>query len=143
MALLIKASEENTEEFEMPQKIDLTFYQQKVGGLIEFVRFKDGSEMMVNEEGINLDLPKNARASAVASLKGWKGDVLHGDVVFFTRDEAERFSCDESDIDCQDCVETLENIAKLLSGKEWNSDTCSEIASLMREAGYEIAEVPS
>jgi hypothetical protein len=138
MALLIKASEENTEEFEMPQKINLRFYQQKVGGTIEFIRFKDGSEMMVNEEGMVLDLPKNARASSVASLKGWEGDVLYGDVVFFTAKEAQLFYRDESDNDDQ---ETLENIADILSGKEWNSETCNEIASLMREAGYEIAGI--
>lgn len=79
--------------------------------------------------------------AAAAPIEARYDGPAFGWAVISTRKEAQRFSRDESDIDDQDSKETLENIADILSGKEWNSDTCSEIASLMREAGYEIAGI--
>lgn len=40
-------------------------------------------------------------------------------------------------------AKTLDQIQELLSGKEWDSDTCNAIAELMTSQGYEIAEVPT
>jgi hypothetical protein len=34
----------------------------------------------------------------------------------------------------------LDCIADCLSGKAWTADTCAEIASILRDAGYEIAD---
>jgi len=40
-------------------------------------------------------------------------------------------------------AKTLDQIQSLLSGKEWDSDTCDAIAGVMAAQGYEIADVPT
>ena len=35
----------------------------------------------------------------------------------------------------------LDRIAARLDGHEWNADTCNDIAAILREHGYQIADV--
>lgn len=60
--------------------------QKAVGGYIEFLRFRDGSAIMANEEGLLVGLPFNATATALARAKGADA-YLVGDVVFFSAAE--------------------------------------------------------
>jgi hypothetical protein len=64
--------------------------QRAVGGYIEFLTLPDGSGFCVNEEGKLHNLPENKAATAILRLK-WpqNGDVLVGDVLFFSRSEME------------------------------------------------------
>lgn len=38
---------------------------------------------------------------------------------------------------------TLDRIATLLDGAEWNSETCSEVADVIRSTGRRVGEVAS
>jgi len=40
-------------------------------------------------------------------------------------------------------AKTLDQIQSLLSGQEWDSDTCNAIAGVMAAEGYEIKDVPT
>lgn len=89
-------TDRSMEEFVVPDSPSLEFLQAKVGGLIHFVNFEDGSALMVNEEGRLLGMPSNPSATALAVLKGWP-EVMVGDAVFFSREEMERLESEESD----------------------------------------------
>lgn len=54
--------------------------QKFVGGLIAIVPLMDGSQMIVNEDGLPLDLPFNDKASQMA------GQHLVGDVLVLRGD---------------------------------------------------------
>lgn len=52
--------------------------QQDVGGYVELITLRDGSQMLVNEEGRLLDLPYNVSASQAS------GQYIVGDAVILT-----------------------------------------------------------
>lgn len=74
---------------------DLESLQAVVGGYIEFLRFQDGSMMVVNEEGRLHGLPLNAVASFIAASKG-RCVSLRGSVAFFTAAEADEMDREDS-----------------------------------------------
>jgi hypothetical protein len=106
MATLFKV-EGGTEEFSMPEKMSLEFLQAKVGGLIEFVPFADGSALMVNEEGRLLGLKPNSAATVISIAKGWP-EVLFGNAVFFSRAEMEAMEKEEDEPESCECDNTHE-----------------------------------
>jgi hypothetical protein len=48
------------------KKLTLEEMQEFVGGLIELVYLKNGDHLIINEEGILLELPQNHEASEIA-----------------------------------------------------------------------------
>mgnify|MGYP003149190581 CR=1 FL=1 len=67
-AIIIKPNEENVEVIERDKPFELYELQKLVGGLIEVVPHAIGNMglkklMVVNEEGLILDLPYNEQAS--------------------------------------------------------------------------------
>jgi len=89
MATLFKVGHASGLEVEV--KDDLDVLQELVSGPIQFVYFKDGSAMMVNEEGLLRRMPLNGTASAVAALKGHV-EPLVGPCVFLSKTEMEALS---------------------------------------------------
>lgn len=71
---------------EMDLRTDLDTLQKHVGGYIEFFRFKDGSALVVNEEGKLIQLPVNKTATVLTQAKG-QPEMIVGDCLFLTRDE--------------------------------------------------------
>jgi hypothetical protein len=55
--------------------------REVIGGPLEFVPFSDGRYMIVNEDGGELRLPKNARATAMAAHILVRGDYIKGPAV--------------------------------------------------------------
>ena len=58
-----------------PPHFSLTELQAAVGGYIEHVALAGKMSLLVNEDGIRLNLPPNARASQIAGT-GIVGDAL-------------------------------------------------------------------
>lgn len=76
-------------EVELPR--DLEGLQALVDGMIEFIWFRDGTAMMVNEEGKVLGLSDNDAATEVLygkSLDFVGQDYIVGRAVLLTADEA-------------------------------------------------------
>jgi hypothetical protein len=46
-------------------------------------------------------------------------------------------------IDRTTARELLDDIAGRLNGREWTADTCSDIADLLRDAGYTVDDLPT
>jgi hypothetical protein len=65
-------------EVELSEETMLEELQKLVGGLIELVVMDDGTELIVNEEGIMLDLPLNKWALANNLILGGTVVKLHG-----------------------------------------------------------------
>jgi len=78
-ALLIRVDGSTCEITPKRKKFKLEELQALVHGYIERVRLADGSDMVVNEEGLLLDLPLNCYASSLART------VICGDVVVLRR----------------------------------------------------------
>lgn len=104
MATLFK-TDFTTEDFELPTNPSLEFLQEKVGGMIEFFTFADGSAFMVNEEGKLLGMPYNGKASVLTLLKG-RPEELSGPCVFFSADEMKRMDPDEEDDETEKVLES-------------------------------------
>ncbi len=63
-------------------EMDLAAMQAAVGGHIEMVRtWQAGYWLVVNEEGMLNDLPKNARATALVHPEVWVLDGIRGDAL--------------------------------------------------------------
>ena len=83
--VVIPADETRPLRLERMDAADLDGFQRLVGGLIQAVGLSEpDATVFVNEEGKNLGLPANPRATALAwlhneALRGW--DVLAGDAV--------------------------------------------------------------
>ena len=69
--------------------LSLQGLQALVGGYIEFVTFRDGSALVVNEEGLLEGLPFNAVATLLARAKGRPVNIV-GTALFLSRAEVER-----------------------------------------------------
>lgn len=66
--------------------IHLAYLQKLVGGLIEFVHFKDGSALMVNENGKINRMEHNHRATELIWKHG-STDFIVGPAVHFSAEE--------------------------------------------------------
>lgn len=83
---------------EKPVTTKLAELQSLVGGYIEFVRFDDGSAMIVNEEGRLRGLPVNPIASYIAAIKGNPCHLV-GSVVVLTSTEMDEVEGDDESED--------------------------------------------
>lgn len=72
MATLLRADNSEQENYE---DISLTGMQEAVGGFIELVHLPKGKMLVVNEDGLRLNLPYNKKASQL-SQRDIVGDVL-------------------------------------------------------------------
>lgn len=79
--LLIKADGTETEVTPGDRKFTLAELQDMVGGYIQLVSTHDGRQMFVNEEGLLMNLPRNAKASEVIASKWWTLNGVQGDAV--------------------------------------------------------------
>ena len=71
MAYLIKATDEVSEVFPANgRKFTLAELQSLVGGYIEIVRIGRGEVLVLNEDGLRLELPTNERATEIADRAG-------------------------------------------------------------------------
>lgn len=86
---------------ERPLTTKLADLQALVGGYIEFVRFGDGSAMVVNEEGLLRELPGNPIASYIAAIKGTPCHLV-GSVVVLTSTEMDEMEGDDESEDDED-----------------------------------------
>ena len=76
---------------DMPLVTTLDALQLLVGGYIEMVNFTDGSALIVNEEGLLLDLPDNPAAIDLVAAKHRGGRIV-GDVLYLTPAENKKMS---------------------------------------------------
>ncbi len=72
MATLLRADNSEQDNYE---DISLTGMQKAVGGFIELVHLPKGKMLVVNEDGLRLNLPYNKKASQL-SQREIVGDVL-------------------------------------------------------------------
>ena len=84
-----------SEVFEGARHLALEALQAIVGGLIEVVAFRDGSAVIVNEEGLLLGMEYNPAASIIAMSKG-RGMRLVGPVAFLTAAEVRSMEDDDA-----------------------------------------------
>lgn len=82
MEYLIETTSTDFENYD--GKIELEDLQEAVGGLIEVVHLQS-SIMIVNEEGLILELPFNPMASNIANMP------IVGDAVLLTAESIEEF----------------------------------------------------
>jgi len=75
MAIVIKSNGSESETENTPTFSDC---QKIVGGLVEVVQINSEQTLLVNEEGIPMDLPFNKRASELCGMH------IVGDVVFLS-----------------------------------------------------------
>ncbi len=68
--------------------LSLEALQALVGGYIEFVSLRDGSALVVNEEGLLLGLEPNPTATAIAVTKGMPVRIV-GTALFLSRREVQ------------------------------------------------------
>ena len=82
MALLVKV-DGTKEELEVPKEDRLNFLQKQVGGYIEILpmRSKRFSNMVINEEGKLINLPKNDTATELMQGMLFQGDFIVGDAL--------------------------------------------------------------
>lgn len=99
MATLIRP--DNTSlEFTLPDNPSLEYLQGLVGGTIEFVTFRDGSAVMVDEEGLLKQKVPNDSATGLCALKGYfQSFPIAGVAVFFSRAEMEKMEAEDEDDD--------------------------------------------
>lgn len=80
------------EFFECDEDKSLEKLQSIVGGLIEVIYLLDyldeqkenwgnGNDLIVNEEGLLLDLPKNLWSAFLTANTRWENEVFRGDIV--------------------------------------------------------------
>ena len=75
--------------FDVPNPdLSLEVLQALVGGYIEFVSLRDGSALVVNEEGLLLGLEPNPTATAIAVTKGMPVRIV-GTALFLSRREVQ------------------------------------------------------
>lgn len=81
---IIKATGEHVD---YPHKLtgvkgQLEHAQKAVGGLIQFVELGDGTDLVINEEGLLLHLPVNSEATRLfREAYGNSGTTIVGDVI--------------------------------------------------------------
>ena len=78
MATLLKADGSKQDNYE---DITLTGMQKAVGGYIELVHLSKGKMLVVNEDGLRLNLPNNSEASKLS------GQTIVGDVLLMNHNE--------------------------------------------------------
>ncbi len=88
-------SDGSTEEAKLPENENevLTFLQSKVKGLIQYIYFTDGRQMIVNEEGLVLGLDPNLKATEIVKQDApdfyWPGVMIAGDVLILNLEDVE------------------------------------------------------
>jgi hypothetical protein len=102
---------------QMPRTLQLRVLREQVWEVERVAGLQSGGGALAEVHGALRDL-----AAAVAALLGA---------------EIERTRGAEGDRD----REAMDGIQAALSGREWNSDTLSEVAEIVRRTGREIAEV--
>ena len=89
-------SDGSTEQTKLPDDREkmLGFLQAKVGGLIQFIQFSDGRQMVVNEEGMMLELDPNLKATEIVKQDApqyyYPGTLIAGDVLLLSPDEVRK-----------------------------------------------------
>ena len=76
------------EEVTIPEKDRLDYLQGIVGGLIEVVNIttfddeeSDGKDLILNEEGLLLDLPPNPWSQLIGFNSIWEAQTFFGDLI--------------------------------------------------------------
>ncbi len=79
------------DSFQLPSDPDklLAALREAVGGHLEVVALTGGRRMVVNEEGIDLKLPFNERATFFAAADLMDGDYIKGNAVLCAPGEFE------------------------------------------------------
>lgn len=86
MAIIIK-SDGSEETITLDSKTSLKVLQEAVGGNIEMLHTKDGRYIFCNENGRNMDLKKNNKATDLWHYG--EHDYIVGDVVVCEKQEVE------------------------------------------------------
>jgi len=71
------------EKFTFPDDVDggLKAMQEAVGGMIEIVNLRDGRDLIVNENGISENLPRNEAATVLFATKFHVYQLILGDAL--------------------------------------------------------------
>lgn len=89
MATLIKTNGEISQLLPQNEKVfTLKELQAVVGGYIQMLRLPNGTTLVCNEDGIDLELPVNKDASRlVAGMYGRKTQMFVGDILLVSESE--------------------------------------------------------